>query len=145
MEIFAKKSSSADRNYLDRSGTPRISKYYVISSSLSKHYPTSRIVTKRQKSEEKGAERKEKKKKEKTRGEEKGGGGEFNARTHANLCESQSSITATYKKADEERKAKKKDKEWTETSVRSIDMAIRTIEIQLTKNYVKKANIKSVR
>lgn len=51
---------------------------------------------------------------------------------HTRICVRAKDITATNKKADEERKAKKKDKEWTETSVRAIDMAIRIIEIQLT-------------
>lgn len=51
---------------------------------------------------------------------------------HTRICVRAKDITATNKKADEERKAMKKDKEWTETSVRAIDMAIRIIEIQLT-------------
>lgn len=51
---------------------------------------------------------------------------------HTRICVRAKEITATNKKADEERKAMKKDKEWTETSVRAIDMAIRIIEIQLT-------------
>lgn len=48
---------------------------------------------------------------------------------HTRICVRAKDITATNKKADEERKAKKEVKERTETSVKAINMAIRAIGI----------------